>query len=130
MRRWKALAVPALIVVMAAGYWLGRSTAGAPAPPDRGYAAGHADGVREGRAEEATLNLTADNKTVYDAGYVAGAGDAFGGFDGGWDRNTPYVIVLTAGSGITYRIASRVPLSPGVNYYLCPDGRSICQERR
>jgi hypothetical protein len=133
MRTFKALVVLALIVVAAGGYLLGRTTVGEPAAgqptPDRGYAAGHADGVREGRAEEATLNLPAGDKAIYDAGYVAGAGDAFGGFDGGWDVDTPYVIVLHPGAQITYRIASRVQLSPGVNYSLCPDGHSVCQRR-
>lgn len=130
MRTWRVLAILALIVVTAGGYWLGRATVGKPTPPDRGYDAGHADGIREGRAEEATLNLEADSKTVYDAGYVAGAGDAFGGFDGGWDHNVPYVIVLNPGTDIGYRVASRVALSPGVNYYLCPDGHTVCQQRR
>jgi hypothetical protein len=130
MRTWKTPAILALIVVTAGGFWLGRSTVGQPTPPDRGYAAGHADGVREGRAEEATLNLPADDKAVYDTGYVAGAGDAFGGFDGGWDRNAPYVIVLSPGNTITYRVSSRVQLSPDVDYYLCPDGHTVCQQHR
>jgi hypothetical protein len=96
------LAILALIVVTAGGYWLGRATVGKPTPPDRGY----------------------------DAGYVAGAGDAFGGFEGGWDHNVPYVIVLNPGTDSGYRVASRVALSPGVNYYLCPDGHTVCQQRR
>jgi hypothetical protein len=92
-------------------------------PADRGYAAG----VRDGRAEQATVGRPADDKAVFDSGYAAGAADAFGGYDGGWDRGTPYVIVLSAGGpGVTYRIASRTALAPGVDYYLCPDGRTLC----
>jgi hypothetical protein len=34
----------------------------------------------------------------------------FGGYDGGWDYDRPYVITLKQGSdGVTYRIASRKP---------------------
>jgi hypothetical protein len=33
----ETLAILALIVVTAGGFWLGRSTVGQPAPPDRGY---------------------------------------------------------------------------------------------
>jgi hypothetical protein len=39
---------------------------------------------------------------------VAGANDAFGGFDGGWSLGTPYAITLERGSnGISYRIKDR-----------------------
>jgi hypothetical protein len=120
---WKALVVLALIVVAAGGFLLGRSHGPESGPPDRGYAAG----VRDGRAEQATVNLPATDQTVFDSGYAAGAADAFGGFDGGWDQKVPYAIVLTPGSGITYRIASRTEFAPGVNYYLCADGHSVCQ---
>jgi hypothetical protein len=42
----------------------------------------------------------------------------------------PYAIVLTPGDDITYQIASRVEFTPGVAYYLCPDGRSVCRQPR
>jgi hypothetical protein len=40
------------------------------------------------------------------------------------------VIVLSPGNTITYRVSSRVELSPDVDYYLCPDGHTICQRHR
>jgi uncharacterized membrane protein len=50
---------------------------------------------------------------TYDAGYRAGREAAFAGYDGGWAYGVPYVITLQrGGSGITYRIASRKPLTP------------------
>jgi hypothetical protein len=126
MRTWKILAILALIVVAAGGYWLGRSTSPQPAAADQGYAAG----VRDGRAEQGTLGLPATDKQIFDAGYEAGATDAFAGFDGGWDHKIPYAIVLTPGDDITYQIASRVEFTAGVAYYLCPDGHSICHQPR
>jgi hypothetical protein len=125
------LAVVLVALVGAGTFWWGRATAAPPVPADRGYAVGHADGVREGRAEQATLNLPATGKAVFDSGYTAGAADVFTGFDGGWDRDRPYVIVLApGGTGVTYRIASRTRLEPGVDYYLCPDGHTLCQRPR
>jgi hypothetical protein len=138
MRTRKALAILLLVLVVAAGaFGVGRLTAGRRGateqgyPADQGYPAGHADGLREGRAEQGTLDLPATDKTVFDSGYVAGMADAFAGYDGGWDRNAPYVIVLVpGGAGVTYRIASRTRLAPNVNYYLCPDGHTLCQQPR
>jgi hypothetical protein len=125
------LAVLLLVLVAAGTFWLGRATAAPPTPPDRGYAAGHADGVREGRAEQATLGLPATDTAVFESGYTAGAADVFTGFDGGWDRNVPYVIVLSSGgSGVTYRIESRTRLERGVDYYLCSDGHTLCHGPR
>jgi hypothetical protein len=123
---WKVLAILALIVVAAGGYWLGRTTSPDPAAADRGYAAG----VRDGRAEQGTIGLPATDKQIFQAGYEAGATDAFAGFDGGWDHKIPYAIVLAPGDGITYQIASRVQFTPGVAYYLCPDGHSVCRQPR
>ena len=141
-----AVTVVLLVLAGAGAFWLGRATGdratgdgatgdGATgdraAPTDRGYAAGHADGLLEGRAEQATLNLPASDKTVFDAGYAAGAADVFAGYDGGWDFDAPYVVVLAhGGAGVTYRIASRTPLEPGVDYQLCPDGHTLCRQRR
>jgi hypothetical protein len=60
-----------------------------------------------------------------------GANDVFAGYDGGWSVPAPYVVTLAPGAnGVTYRIASRVQLRPGVNYYLCADGVSLCQSGR
>lgn len=84
---------------------------------------GRADGIREGRAagvEEGRLLQLGDEslprdarhaaRRAFEAGYVAGANDVFGGFDGGWSLTRPYVITLRRGSGaITYRIDSRRP---------------------
>jgi hypothetical protein len=110
---------------------VGRVTAAPDRPADPGYATGHADGLLEGRAEQATLNLPATDKAVFDSGYRAGAADVFAGYDGGWDHNAPYVVVLTpGGTGVTYRIGSRTRLEPGVAYYLCPDGHTLCRQPR
>jgi len=128
---WSGLAVGLLVLVGAGMFWVGRVTAAPRAPADPGYAAGHADGLLEGRAEQATLNLPATDKAVFASGYAAGAADAFAGYDGGWDQDAPYVIVLApGGAGVTYRIASRTRLEPGVAYYLCPDGRTLCRQPR
>jgi hypothetical protein len=83
------------VLVIGAGV-LGRVTAGG----DEGYAAG----VRDGRA----LQVAPDARDAFDDGYVSGANDVFGGYDGGWDYDRPYVITLEKGErGITYRIKSR-----------------------
>ena len=123
------LAVVLLILVGTFTFWAGRATASRPTPAaDRGYDAGHADGLLEGRAEQATVNLPATDKKVFASGYAAGAADVFAGYDGGWDHNAPYVIVLAPGGpALAYRIQSRTPLEPGVDYYLCPDGHKLCR---
>jgi hypothetical protein len=126
---------------------LGRVTAGtggARADGERrGRAAGYADGVRdgraaglqEGRALQVPLALppgTQDAaRAAFDAGYTAGANDAFDGYDGGWGLDEPYVVVLgPGGDGVTYRIRSRTPVRDGVDYYLCPHSTSLCQQPR
>ncbi|MEU8228692.1 hypothetical protein AB0C12_03700 [Actinoplanes sp. NPDC048967] len=129
IRMWTALAVVLLILAGAGTFWAGRVTGAEPGPAaDRGYDAGHADGLREGRAEQATVNLPATDKTIFESGYAAGAADVFNGYDGGWDHHAPYVIVLgPGGPAVTYRIESRTRLEPGVDYYLCPDGHALCR---
>ena len=73
-------------------------------------ARGRALGVREGRALQASASTPRGTRAAFEAGYAAGANDVFGGFDGGWSLDTPYVITLRKGSGaITYRIDSRRP---------------------
>jgi hypothetical protein len=90
---WRA----ALAVVVAVGLFAGgRASAG----ESQDYAAG----VRDGRA----LQVPPEARKAFDDGYQAGANDVFGGYDGGWDLDRPYVITLKKGEdGITYRIASR-----------------------
>ena len=80
-----------------------------------GLRAGRAAGLREGRALQLFESTPRGSRSAarrgFDAGYVAGANDAFGGFDGGWSFTTPYRITLRKGSGaITYRIDTRRPL--------------------
>ncbi len=117
-----------LSVIAGAGLFLaGRATA-----PDGGgdYAAGHADGLREGRAVQATLGRDASERTAFDEGYRAGADDVFGGYDGGWGF-TPYAIVLVKGSnGITYRIAGRTEMAAGVDYYCAPTATASAGDDR
>jgi hypothetical protein len=95
-----------LIAVLIAGaFVVGRLTA----PDSDGV--GRADearaaGVREGRA----LQVAPRARDAFQAGYAAGANDVFGGYDGGWDYDRPYVITIGKGmNGITYEIASREP---------------------
>ena len=123
----------------------GRASAGTATARSDGYQAGrsvgYADGVRdgraaglqEGRALQMPLALPSGQqdaaKAAFNAGYAAGANDVFGGYDGGWDTESPYIVVLTpAGNGIVYRIRSRTPLQRGVNYHLCPHSTVLCQE--
>jgi hypothetical protein len=132
------VAVPALVA-------LGRVTAGrTPArrvTADRsdeyfdGLQVGEAQGRREGRALQEGIALPANTRRpvhdAFDAGYVAGANDVFAGYDGGWALGVPYVVTVVEAAGhIIYRIKSREPIEPNVNYFLCPDGHSLCQEPR
>ncbi len=134
VRLWIGIVVA---VIAAAGlFGLGRGTAtvsqrGVDAARSQGYA----DGLRDGRATQATLTLPADRRgaarDAFDQGYAAGANDVFVGYDGGWGLSEPYVVVLVRGDhGVTYRIASRTPLRDGVNYHLCPHSQTLCQEPR
>jgi hypothetical protein len=93
---WRVVLVALLVVAAAA---IGRVTA-----PENDREAG----VREGRA----LQVHAGARNAFQAGYAAGANDVFGGYDGGWDYDRPYVITLKKGSeGVTYKIATRKPAS-------------------
>jgi hypothetical protein len=135
-RRRIALLTVLAVVVAGGGFGLGRLTAPPPArakaPADQGYAAGfqagRAEGVQEGRGLQQAAGTTGD---PFADGYKAGASDAFGGYDGGWSLGVPYVITLQSGTGgAAYRITDRTELQPGVNYFLCADGKSLCQEKR
>ena len=64
----------------------------------------------------------------YRAGDLAGREDAFGDFDGGWGYGDLYVVVLQRGGPrITYRVARRWPMLPGVEYRIC--GRTLCSRK-
>jgi hypothetical protein len=78
-------------------------------------------------AGRASVGRRAAPSSAFNAGYFAGREAAFGGFDGGWAYGTAYAIVLERGGhGITYRVAHRAPLAPGVSYRVC--GQSVCAE--
>jgi hypothetical protein len=96
------------VALAAAGFALGRASADTDAGHDAGVREGHAAGLEEGRALQATGSSPPGARAAFDAGYAAGANDVFGGFDGGWSLAEPYVITLARGSGgVTYRIDSR-----------------------
>jgi hypothetical protein len=98
-----------------------------------GLQAGEAEGRRDGRALQEGAGLPKSSRRpvhdAFEAGYVAGANDAFAGYDGGWTIGVPYVITLAEATGeIVYRIKTREPMQAGVDYYLCSDGRSLCEQ--
>ena len=65
---------------------------------------------------------------VFRAGYLAGREAAFGNFDGGWGYGELYAVVLRRGGPrITYRVARRWPMFPGVDYRVC--GRTLCSRK-
>jgi hypothetical protein len=96
---------------------------------------GEAEGRRTGRVLQEGSELPAKDRQpvtdAFNAGYAAGANDAFAGYDGGWTLQVPYLVVIAAGRGdIVYRILTRDPVEAATNYYLCPDGHHLCQEPR
>ena len=132
-----AIVLGCAAAVGAGAFLLGRATA--PAHTHRstvgtyfdGLRVGEAQGRREGRAIQEGIALPAgDRKPVrdaFDAGYAAGANDAFAGYDGGWTLHVPWLVTLEGGSGqIAYRISDRTRVLPGTDYYLCSGGRAIC----
>jgi hypothetical protein len=145
-RRARLVVLVLVAISVAAGLVaLGRASAGAATARSDGYQegriGGYADGMhdgraaglQEGRALQVPLTLPSGRQdaatAAFNAGYAAGANDVFGGYDGGWDMDSPYIVVLTqAGNGITYRIRSRTPMQRGVNYRLCPHSTVLCQE--
>jgi hypothetical protein len=100
-----------------------------------GLTAGEAQGREEGRALQAVSTVPAASRQAaqdaYGLGYSAGANDAFGNFDGGWELAAPYVLTVQRPTGTSvYSITSRTLLTPGVNYFLCPDGHTVCHSPR
>ena len=142
-----AVLVVSAALVAGAGVLLGRAGVDTHAARERGYRSGlydgyfdglpvgEAQGRREGRVLQEGSTLPPGDRQAaedaFDAGYAAGANDAFAGYDGGWALSTPYVVTLARGhGGITYRIATRVPLEAGVAYYVCPTGHGLCHRSR
>jgi hypothetical protein len=116
--------IAVLVACVAAGgalFALGRASVDRDDTGDArmaGIRAGRAAGVQEGRALQLGESLPRDQRRAarraFSAGYVAGANDVFGGFDGGWSLTDLYLIKLRRGSGaITYRIDSRRALRSG-----------------
>ncbi len=132
----RSLVLAVAAAALAAGaFALGRETAPAEHEPAADYLAGRADGLRAGRAYELGLQLPpgrrAAARAAFDDGYVTGADDAFGDYDGGWALATPYIVTLERGRrGVTYRLETRTELRPGVSYFLCSGTRTLCSERR
>jgi hypothetical protein len=140
----KALGLAAAILLAAGLVWIGRETVHTASPAGdtlssdayfAGLRVGEAQGRQEGRALQEGAGLPSSSRQpvtdAFNAGYAAGANDAFAGYDGGWSLSVPYVITVEEASGqIVYRISSRTPVEANVNYYLCANGRDICQERR
>ena len=148
-RRTALLLALALVIgaVIVGGVVIGRVMADPASARAAGYRAGHTDGyfagLRDGEAQgvltgralqEASTLPRGDQPAVreaFTAGYAAGSNDAFGDFDGGWALGRPYVVTVEAGKGqVTYRMGARTPMQPHVSYYLCADGRQLCQAAR
>jgi hypothetical protein len=142
-----ALATVAAAALVSGLIVLGRATADTKAARTSGYQRGHVDGYLaglqdgarqgrlEGRSAQEVAALPAHERQpardAFTAGYAAGANDVFAGYDGGWGLGVPYAITLSGASGaITYQIAKRTELQPGVAYYLCPGGHALCHRDR
>lgn len=134
------LALAAGLLAAVAVFALGRASVSNPKSTEPGdyfdgLRVGEAQGRELGRALQAGSELPASEKHVahaaFRSGYAAGANDVFAGYDGGWTFNAPWVITLQPGdSRIEYRIRDRTPVQPGIAYFLCPDGRTLCHARR
>jgi hypothetical protein len=100
-----------------------------------GLQVGEVQGRKLGRAlqvgAELPAHLRKPARAAFEAGYTAGTNDVFAGYDGGWSTGVPYIITLANGAGqVEYRIKTREPIKPNVNYYLCADGHTLCQQPR
>lgn len=141
--RAKMLSAVAVGLAAAVGlFLLGRITAACAQPHPTsigGYLDGLRDGAAQGREVGRALQVGAElpagdrhlARDAFRAGYAAGANDVFAGYDGGWTYGTPWLVVLSPGTGpIEYRISRRIPVESGVSYFLCRDGRSLCHQPR
>lgn len=139
-RKWTMVLIAA-VLVGAGAFLLGRFTAPAGSQHATlddylaGLRAGEAQGRMDGRAVQEGIALPRRDRApvhdAFEAGYVAGMNDVFAGYDGGWALHVPWIVTLEAGSGqVVYRIRDRTQLEPGVDYFLCPDGHSLCHRRR
>ncbi len=98
-----------------------------------GYLAGNQSGLIQGRSQGRQSAYTNGyNAAVRKAnGKIAGtlnAGQnlAFAGYNG-WDIGHYYVVQIGAGTGGTqYAIPTRIELTPGQAYDLCPTSNGIC----
>jgi hypothetical protein len=110
----------------AAAFFVGRATVDAHRTLDAHGTPAH----RTVDAHRVPAHRTVDAHRVpargsFDAGYLAGREAAFAGYDGGWAYGAPYIVVLQRGGpGITYRVARRIPLMPGIEYRRC--GSGVC----
>ena len=84
-----------------------------------GKKAGIAIGQQQGQA--------AGYKQGFNAGVPKGANAALGGLTG-WNTNVPYVVELNPSpvAGVPYQIYSRTLMVSGTNYFLCPNGKTVC----
>lgn len=134
------LALVAGLLAAVAVFALGRASISNPtstSPGDYfdGLRVGEAQGRELGRALQAGSELPPHEQDVardaFKSGYAAGANDVFAGYDGGWTFNAPWIITLEHGdSRIDYRIRDRTPIQPGIAYFLCPDGHTLCHAHR
>jgi hypothetical protein len=141
------VALGAALLVATGGLLAGRATVDTSSARTAGYQdgqskgyldglrAGQAQGRQEGRSLSEVRSLPQASRQpvqgAFNDGYAAGANDEFAGYDGGWTLNMPYLITLERGSGrIAYRVSGRDLVAPGVNYYLCADGHTICKQPR
>ncbi|HEY2273801.1 MAG TPA: hypothetical protein VGH30_13580 [Jatrophihabitantaceae bacterium] len=146
MRR-RVLIAAGIVAAAAIGtalFAIGRATAPSPAhhAPSTsvgdyfdGLRVGEAEGRREGRVLQEGISLPKHDRRpvrhAFDAGYTAGANDAFAGYDGGWALHVPWIVTIEGGAGqIAYRIKGREQIEPGVEYFLCADGHSLCHQPR
>jgi hypothetical protein len=134
-------AVAAGAAIAAGMFLLGRETAPSPRPIVQigsyfhGLRAGEVQGRAEGRALQEGSELPRGQRNAtgqaFKDGYVAGMNDVFAGYDGGWAMHVPWIVTLGGGPGqVVYRILDREQVEPGIDYYLCADGHSVCHARR
>jgi hypothetical protein len=100
-----------------------------------GLRVGQAEGREEGRVLQEGIALPRSDRQpvqhAFKAGYTAGTNDAFAGYDGGWALHVPWIVTIEGGSGqIVYRIKDREQIEPGLEYFLCPDGHTVCHQPR